>query len=251
MRRTWVTGAGMMLLAVSVRADDGVDYSQAFLWQSSVPRAAAPRAIVPMGDRVIVVGFDPVNGAELVVVDVDLVEAPVERGVVALDGVPGQAVAVGDIVLIASGASGLVAVDVSDPDKPFVAAGLTLPGMAGSIALGPEGTALVGLGTAWGRVDISEPWAPKLVATVAAEDWAGGVAAVGTRAFGAGGRAGLVEFDLAGDGLAVITRTPTDGYAVDVDASQELVVVADGERGASSHRTHFRGADQGRASTGG
>jgi len=137
--------------------------------------------------------------------------APEALGSLRLAG-PARAVALsGRYALVAAGASGLMAIDVSDPGQPRLASVLQLQGEASSVAVEGE-VAYVAAGEGGlAAVDVSDPESPRLLASTGVPGSADVVAIDAGRVY-VGVRDGLVQVRaLRARATATATATPTAG----------------------------------------
>jgi hypothetical protein len=136
--------------------------------------------------------------------------------------------AAGNYAYVASGAAGLVVVDASDPEVPFIAATLALPGNANDLKVS-GGYAYVAAGSAGlVIVDVRNPTAPVVAGRIDTPGTATDLALRGGRAYVADGYSGLFIADVTIPAAPLrLGAIDTPGNARGVDTDGRLAVVAD------------------------
>ncbi len=144
---------------------------------------------------------------------------------------PGNANSVdvkGNYAYVAAGSTGLVIVNVANPNSPSIAATFDTPGNANDVRV-VGNYAYVADGASGLRiVNVTNPLAPVTTATVDTPGAALNLVIYGTRAYIADGASGIAVIDIANPASPVLlAQIPTPGFVKSVDVSGNLAVVVE------------------------
>lgn len=134
----------------------------------------------------------------------------------------------GPYAYVAAGSAGLVVVNASDPQAPFIAASLPIPGNANDLKVS-GGYAYVAAGSAGlVIVDVRNPTAPIVAGRIDTPGTATDVALRGGRAYVADGLSGLFIADVTNPTAPLrLGAVDTPGNARGIDTDGRIAVVAD------------------------
>ncbi len=139
----------------------------------------------------------------------------------------GVAVA-GDYAYVANRNSGLLVIDIKDPDNPTLAGSYVTGGSARGVTVSGNFAFLADKGVGLSILDISTPTSPTLTGSYNTPDWAERVVVAGRYAYVADRTSGLQVIDINDPTSPTLAGTyDTPGEARDVAVSGNLAFVAD------------------------